>query len=71
VDSHLKRIPSLRTFTARRLSGGDLETFSWETNGALDAEILRLGALNEFLADLLEGRDLAASESDSDLMSFL
>ena len=71
MDSHLKRIPSLGTFTARRLSGGDLEGLSRETDGALDAEVLGLGALDELLAHLLKRGDLPAGEGDADLMSFL
>jgi hypothetical protein len=71
VDSHLKRIPSLRTFTAGCLSGGDLKGFGRETDGALDAEVLGLSTINELLAYLLKRGDLSASESDADLMSFL
>jgi hypothetical protein len=71
VDSHLERIPSLRPFTAGRLSGGDLECFSRETDGALDAKVLGLGAFNELLAHLLKRGDFSAGEGDADLMSFL
>jgi hypothetical protein len=71
VDSHLESVPSLRTFTARSLTGGDLEGLGWETDWALDAEVLGLGALNELLADLLERLDLSAGEGDADLVSFL
>ena len=71
MDSHLKGIPGLRTFTARRLSGCDLKGFGWETNGPLDAEVLGLGAFDELLAHLLKRGDLSAGEGDADLMSFL
>ena len=71
VDSHLKGIPGLGTFTARGLSGGDLESLGWETDWALDAEVLGLGALDELLADLLEGCDFAGGEGDADLVGFL
>lgn len=71
MDSHLKCIPSLGTFTAGRLSGGDLKGLSRETNGTLDAEVLGLGALNELLAHLLKRGDLSTSEGNADLMSFL
>lgn len=70
VDSQLKHIPGLGTLTTRSLSGRDLEVLGWKTNGTLDAEILGLGAVNEFLADLLEGRDLSGGEGDADLVGF-
>jgi len=71
VDSHLEAIPGLRTFTTGCFSGGNLQGLGGEADWALDLEILGLGALNELLADLLEGSDLSAGESDSDLESFL
>jgi len=40
VNSHLEAIPGLGTFTARGLSGGNLEGLGWEADRALDAEIL-------------------------------
>lgn len=71
MNSHLKGIPCLGTFSARGLSGGDLESLGWETDWALDAEVLGLGALDELLADLLEGIDLSGGEGDTDLVGFL
>jgi len=71
VESHLEGVPGLGTLTTGGLSGGDLESLGWETDGALDTEILALGALNELLADLLEGSDLSAGQGDADLVSFL
>lgn len=71
MDSRLKRILSLRTFTARCLSGGGLESFSKETNGNLDEEALRLCMINRLLAYLFKRGGLLASKSDVDFMSFL
>jgi hypothetical protein len=71
VNSHLEGIPGLGTFTTRGLSGGDLESLGWETDRALDTEVLGLGTLNELLADLLEGCDLSGGEGDTDLVGFL
>ena len=51
-----------------RLTGRDLKDLGGETDGALDAEVLGLGAVDELLADLLEGRDLAGGEGDADLV---
>lgn len=71
VESHLEGIPGLGTLTTGGLAGGDLELLGWQTDGALDAEILALGALDELLADLLESGDLSAGQGDADLVSFL
>lgn len=71
MDSHLKSIPGLGTLTAGGLAGGDLEGLGWETDWALDAELLGLGALDELGADLLEGGDVAGGKGDADLVGFL
>jgi hypothetical protein len=71
VDSHLESIPGLGTFTTGCLSGGDFQGLGGETDGALDAEFLSLGALDELLADLLEGLDFAGGQGDADLVGFL
>lgn len=68
VDAHLVGVPGLGTLTARGLTGGDLEVLGGETDGALDAEVLVLGAVEELLADLLEGLNLARGEGDADLV---
>jgi len=71
VDSHLEAIPGLGTLTTGRLAGGDLQGLGWQADGAFDAEVLGLGALNELLANLLEGGDVAAGQGDADLVGFL
>lgn len=68
VDSHLKGVPGLGTLTVRSLAGGDSEVLGWETDWALDAEVLGLCALEQLAADLLEGLDLARGEGDADLV---
>lgn len=68
VDAHLVGVPGLGTLTARSLTGGDLQVLGGQTDGALDAELLVLGTVDELLADLLEGRDLAGGEGDADLV---
>ena len=50
------------------LTGGDLEDLGGETDGALDAEILVLGAGDEVTADLLEVLDVAAGQGDANLV---
>lgn len=68
VNAQLVAVPGLRTLTTGGLSGGDLEGLGGQTDGALDAEVLALGTLDELAADLLESGDLARGESDADLM---
>jgi hypothetical protein len=65
---HLVGVPGLGALTARGLAGGDLQVLGGHADGALDAEVLGLGAVDELLADLLEGRDLAGGEGDADLV---
>jgi hypothetical protein len=49
----------------RRLTHHDLEGLGGQADGALSAEVLVLGALEELGADLLEGGDLARGEGDA------
>lgn len=68
MDAHLKGVPGLGTLTVGGLTGGDLEDLGGETDGALDAELLVLGTVDELLADLLEALDVAGGEGDADLV---
>ena len=68
VDLHLEHVPGLGALTTRSLAGGDLKVLGRQTDGALDAQLLALGALDELAAHLLEGRDLLAGEGDADLV---
>lgn len=68
MDSHLVGVPGLGTLTTGSLAGGDLEVLGGETDGALDAKVLRLCAVDELSADLLEGLNLAGGEGDADLV---
>ena len=67
MDAHLEGVPGLRTLTVGGLTGGDLKDLGGETDGALDAELLVLGTVDELLADLLEALDVAGGEGDADL----
>jgi hypothetical protein len=71
VNPHLETVPGLGTLTTRGLAGGDLKGLCGETDGALDAEVLALGTVDELLADLLEGLDLARGERDANLVGLL
>ena len=68
VDAHLIGVPGLGTLTARSLTGGDLQVLGGQTDGALDAELLVLGTVDELLAHLLERLDIARGEGDTDLV---
>ena len=52
MNAHLVCVPSLGSLSVGSLTGGDLELLGGETNRALDAELLGLGAVDELLADL-------------------
>lgn len=71
MNAHLVEIPGLGTLTARSLTGHDLEVLGGQTDGALDAQVLALGTLNELGADLLEGLDLAGGQGDTNLVGLL
>lgn len=71
MNSHLESIPGLATLTARRFPRRDLEMLCRQANGTLHPEVLRLGAVDELRADFLEGFDVAAGESDANLMYLL
>lgn len=71
MNPHLERIPGLGALATGCLAGRDLEVLDRQADGALDAQVLGLGALDELLADLLEGLHFAAREGDADLVGFL
>lgn len=71
VDSHLKRVPGFGTFTTRGLPGRDLQVLGWQAHRSLDAQILRLRALDELAAHLLQRRDFLGGESNADFVDFL
>lgn len=71
VDAHLEAVPGLGTLTARGLAGGDLEGLGGKADGALDAEVLVLGTLDDLGGNALEDLDLAGGEGDADLVALL
>lgn len=71
VDAHLVAVPGLGALTARGLAGGDLEALGGQADGALCAEVLVLGAVDDLSADLLEDLDLAGGQGDADLVALL
>lgn len=71
VDAHLEAVPGLGALTAGGLAGGDLERLGGQADGALCAEVLVLGAVDDLGADLLEDLDLAGGQGDADLVALL
>ncbi len=71
VDAHLVAVPGLGALTARGLAGGDLEALGGQADGALCAEVLVLGAVDDLSADLLEDLNLAGGQGDADLVALL
>ena len=71
VDAHLIGIPSLTPLTARCFPRRDLQALGREADGALDAEVLALGPLDELLAHLFQTLYLARCQGDADLVDFL
>merc|ERR1719276_154201 len=69
VDTHLELVPSLGTFSARSLTGGDSELLGRHSNGSLHLRFilcLILGTLNKISADLLQSLEVAGVEGNSD-----
>ena len=71
MDAHLELVPSLGTLTVGGLTGGDVQGLGGQTDGALDLEGLGAGTVDELLAHLLEGGDLAGGQGDADLVDLL
>jgi len=70
MNLHLKSIPGLGSFSARRFASRNLQNLGRESDRALHAEVLALGTLNELRGNLLEGLDIARSEGDADFVDF-
>jgi hypothetical protein len=71
VDAHLVLVPGLGTLTVGGLAGGDVQGLGGQTDGALDLKRLAASTVDELLADLLEGGNLAGGQGDTDLVDLL
>lgn len=71
MDAHLVLVPGLGTLTVGGLAGRDVQGLGGQTDGALDLEGLGAGTVDELLAHLLEGGDLAGGQGDTDLVDLL
>lgn len=65
VDAHFEAIPSVGTFSRRRLTGGDAQLLGRHTDGSSDVKLLVEGGLLQVGANLLEVLDIAARKSDA------
>ena len=71
MNSHLIHIPRLTALATRRLPGRDLQNLGGQADWTFDAQILGFGALDQLLADLLEGLNFAGCEGYTDFVDFL
>ena len=71
VDPHLEQIPRLAPLTTGCLPRADLQRLRRKTHRTFDRQILGLGTLDQFRADLLKRCDFARGEGDANLMDFL
>ena len=67
VDTHFVSVPSVGTFTARRLSGGNSQDLGGDSAGTLCQVtlILSSGSADKFSASLLKWLNLTALECKS------
>ena len=81
VDSHFKVIPSVGTFTARGLTGGDTEDLGGHTDGTSNLDLLIDGNTldisagyvlinNKTKGTLFDGLDVGGDESNTNTMNF-
>ena len=71
MNSHLKHIPSLRSFTTGCFTGSNLKNLGREADRAFNTQILNLSPFNEFGAHFLKRFDFARGKSDADFVDFL
>lgn len=71
MDPHLKHIPRLAPLPAGRLPCGHLQALGRQAHGALDAQVLGLGPLDQLLAYFLERLHFARGQGDADFVDFL
>ena len=71
MNAHLIRIPRLAPLAAGRLPRRDLQALGRQPDGALDAEVLALGPLDQLLAHLFQALHFARGQGDADFVDFL
>ena len=71
VDLHLKVVPGVGSLSARRLSGGDMELLSGDSDGSSSLEIIVLGVGNDGRAGLLNRTDLLSSDGESEELNII
>lgn len=68
MDTHLEAVPRVCSLTTRRLARRDLERLCRHADGALDLEVLVLGAADEVGAHFLERLDVTRGKGDANLL---
>jgi len=68
VNLEFVTVPSLGTFTTRRLTSSDFEDFGRETHRTLDAQLLVLGTVDEIGREFFQVLDVAARQRDANLV---
>lgn len=71
MNPHLIHIPRLASLTTGGFPGSDLEGSGGKTHGALDAQILGFGALEELGAHFFQRLHFPAREGDANFVDFL
>lgn len=71
MDPHLVHIPRLTALSTGRLPGGDFQRLGRQAHGALDAQVLGLGPLEELGADFFQRLHFARGKGDADFVDFL
>lgn len=71
MDPHLERVPRLAALPAGRLARRHLEALGRQPHGALDPQVLRLGALQQLRAHFLQRAHLAGRQGDANFVDFL
>lgn len=68
MNTKLKCIPGLATFTTGCFARGDFEGFCWETDGALHNDILGLGPIDQFFRHPFKGLNVSARKGNANSM---
>ena len=65
MNSHLKVVPGIGSFSARGFSSGDVELLGWDSDWSSGLEFVLLSVGNDLRTGLLEGFDFLSSDGKS------
>lgn len=69
VNSHFISAPCLGTFTTRCFSGGNSQSFGWETYWSFNLQLLIFSTSDQFRANFFQALHISAGQSDSNAMN--